>query len=127
MYGLHSRQSIQVSMESAYINWSDFQKVEIRTGTINRAEKAEGVIKPAYRLWIDFGPELGVKKTSAQLTAFYQPETLIGKQIVAVVNFLPKQIGTFMSECLVLGAVNADGQVTLLVTEKSCHNGERIG
>lgn len=114
-------------MESPHINWNDFQKVEIRTGTITKAENAERLIKPAYRLWIDFGAELGIKKTSAQLTSFYTPESLVGQQIVAVVNFAPKQIGTFMSECLVLGAVNEEGQVTLLVPERICANGERIG
>jgi tRNA-binding protein len=113
-------------MESEYISWQDFEKVEIRTGTVVRAEHAQGTLKPAYRLWIDFGAALGVKKTSAQLTVHYQPEMLVGKQVVAVVNFPPKQIGTFMSECLVLGAVDGKGGVTLLVTERECGDGERV-
>jgi tRNA-binding protein len=113
-------------METQYITWHDFEKVEIRTGTIVRAEKANGVKKQAYRLWIDFGEKIGVKKTSAQLTDYYDTETLSGKQIVAVLNFPPKQIGTFMSECLVLGAVDSEGRVTLLQTERNCDDGQRI-
>lgn len=114
-------------MESQFITWQDFEKVEIRTGTIISAEQAVGANKPAFRLKIDFGENIGIKKTSAQLTHYYEPETLIGKQIVAVVNFPVKQIGTFMSECLVLGAVDSEGRVTLLETERPCNNGERIG
>lgn len=107
------------------ITWADFEKVEIRTGTIINAEAFPQARKPAYKLTIDFGP-LGSKRTSAQLTKLYQIDELVGKQVVAVVNFPPKQIATFMSECLVLGAVADDGTVTLLQTERSTENGLRI-
>lgn len=107
------------------ITWSDFEKVDIRTGTIVAAEPFPQARKPAYKLTIDFG-ELGTKRTSAQLTKLYDASELIGKQVVAVVNFPPKQIATFMSECLILGAVAGDGTVTLLQTERSTENGLRI-
>jgi len=108
------------------INWQDFQKIDIRTGTIVQAVIFKEARKPAYKLKIDFGL-LGVLKTSAQITKLYQPEDLIGKQIVAVVNFPPKQIANFMSECLVLGTVDASGEVTLLETERTTDNGLPIG
>lgn len=107
------------------INWNDFEKVEIRTGTILKVEDFPEAHKPAWRLTIDFG-ELGIKKSSAQITSLYKKEDLTGKQIVAVVNFLPKQIGPFVSECLVLGAVAENGEVTLLLTERNVKNGLRI-
>ncbi len=110
-------------MES--INWSDFEKVEIRTGTILEARPFPEARKPAYQLVIDFG-SLGIRKSSAQITHFYTPETLTGKQIVAVVNFPPKQIGPFMSECLVLGSVDNEGRVVLLEPGFSVSNGLRI-
>ena len=108
------------------ISWADFIKVEIRTGTIVQAEIFEEARKPAYKLHIDFGSTLGIKKSSAQITLLYKPEELIGKQIIAVVNFPPKQIATIKSECLVLGAVEGDS-VTLLTTDKPVPNGVRIG
>lgn len=107
------------------LTWSDFEKVEIHTGTIVAAEPFPQARKPAYKLTIDFG-KLGTKRTSAQLTTLYQLDELIGKQVVAVVNFPPKQIATFLSECLVLGAVADDGTVTLLQTERPTQNGLRI-
>ncbi|MFH1121576.1 MAG: tRNA-binding protein [Bacteroidota bacterium] len=107
------------------INWSDFEKVEIRTGTILKAEDFPEARKPAYKLTIDFS-EIGIKRSSAQLTSLYTKEQLTGKQIVAVVNFPPKQIGPFISECLVLGAVGENGDVTLLQTERTTKNGMRI-
>jgi tRNA-binding protein len=107
------------------ITWPDFEKVEIRTGTIVAAEAFPEARKPAYKLTIDFG-DLGIKRTSAQLTNLYSVDELVGKQVVAVVNFPPKQIATFMSECLILGAVADDGSVTLLQTERSTKNGLRI-
>ena len=112
-------------MTTEPLTWSDFEKVEIRTGTVLAAELFPQVRKPAYKLTIDFGP-LGTKRTSAQLTTLYKPDDVIGKQVVAVVNFPPKQIATFMSECLVLGAVGDDGTVTLLQTERLTKNGLRI-
>lgn len=107
------------------ITWADFEKVDIRTGTIVAAEAFPQARKPAYKLTIDFG-EFGTKRTSAQLTALYSRDALVGKQVVAVVNFPPKQIATFISECLVLGAVADDGSVTLLQTERQTKNGQRI-
>lgn len=101
-------------------------KVEMVVGTILSAEKFEEVRNPAYKMLVDFGP-LGQKKTSAQITKLYQPEELVGKQVVAVVNFPPKQIANMMSECLVLGGVGNDGEVTLLQPERSVENGTRIG
>ena len=107
------------------ITWDDFEQVEMRTGTIVAVEAFPQARKPAYKLTIDFGDV--TRHTSAQLTALYRMEELVGKQVVAVVNFPPKQIATFMSECLVLGAVAADGTVTLLQTERKTENGQRIG
>lgn len=106
------------------LTWGDFEKVEIRTGTIVAAENNHSAQKPAYILQIDFG-ELGIKKSSAQITTLYQPEDLLGKQIMAVVNFPPKQIGKMISECLVLGVVNG-AEVTLLCPDKSVANGLRV-
>lgn len=98
----------------------------MRCATVLSAEPLEGVRKPAIKLTLDFGP-LGVKQSSAQITALYAPETLIGKQVIAVVNFPPKQIGKFMSECLVLGVVNTEtSHVTLLTPERPVGNGNRI-
>lgn len=107
------------------ISWNDFEKVEIRTGTIISATEFPNARKPAYQLTIDFG-ELGIKKSSAQITTHYTKEELPGKQIVAVVNFPVKQIANFFSECLVLGAVQGDGSVILLQTERKVINGLKI-
>lgn len=107
------------------ISWADFEKVEMRVGTITTAEPFAKARKPAYQLTIDFGP-LGVRRSSAQITTLYQPDTLVGRQVVAVVNFPPKQIANFISECLVLGSVGEDGVVTLLQPERPVENGLRI-
>jgi len=107
------------------ISWDEFEKVDIRTGTIIAVSDFPEARKPAYKLSIDFG-ELGIKKSSAQITSHYLKEELVGKQVIAVVNFPSKQIGPFLSECLVLGAIQADGSVILLQTEKSVINGLRI-
>jgi len=107
------------------LSFEDFLKVEMRVGTIVDAKEFPGLKNPAYQLFIDFGEEIGVKKSSAQLTALYSLSDLIGKQVVAVVNFPKKQISTFMSECLVLGAVS-EKEVTLLTPEKPVINGLRI-
>ena len=107
------------------LTWPEFTKVEMRVGTIINAEIFKEARNPALKLQIDFG-EFGIKKTSAQITTLYEPEKVIGKQIIAVVNFPPKQIANIMSECLVLGAV--DGKdVTLLSTDKPVANGTKIG
>lgn len=108
------------------IEWSDFTKVELRVGKVLAAESFPEARKPAYRLQIDFGPEIGVRKSSAQITALYEPVSLVGKLVVAVVNFPPKQIGPLMSECLVTGFHNAKGQVTLCIPEHEVPLGTRL-
>lgn len=110
----------------ALITFSDFLKVDIRVGTILEARPFPEARKPAYQLFIDFGESIGVKKTSAQITDHYQLDELPGRQILAVVNFPPKQIGKFMSEVLVLGAVEEDGKVVLLNLDQKTTNGLRI-
>ncbi len=108
------------------ITWQDFEKIDIRAGTILAAEAFPNAKKPAYRLTIDFG-ELGIKKSSAQITKLYKAEDLIGKQLVAVVNFPVKQIGNFFSECLVLGVYNDSNEVVLLQPDIKVSNGNKIG
>ncbi len=107
------------------IQYSDFEKIEIRTGTIIRAEAFDRAKRPAYKLTIDFG-DYGIKQSSAQITDRYLPESLPGRQIVAVINFPVKQIANYFSECLVLGAVDADGKVVLLQPDAPVQNGLRI-
>ena len=109
------------------INWNDFEKIDLRAGTIIDAQPFEKAKNPAYKLWIDFGAEIGIRKTSAQITVLYDIDDLIGKQIIAVVNFPPKQIADFMSECLVLGVVGNHKEVTLLTTNTPVKNGLPIG
>ena len=113
-------------MESKLITFADFANVEMHVGTIIEARPFPEARKPAYQLLIDFGPVIGLKKTSAQITDFYGVDELTGKQIVAVTNFPPKQIGNFLSEVLVLGAVQADGKVVLLEPNRLTANGDRI-
>ena len=108
------------------ITYSDFEKVEMRVGTIVSAEVFKEARKAAYKLTIDFGSEIGLKRSSAQITSHYKPEDLLHKQVVAVINFPSKQIGPLMSECLVLGAVGMEGDVVLLQPERSTSNGLRI-
>jgi len=100
------------------LTFDDFLKVDIRVGEIVRAEPYPEARKPAIKLWLNFGDELGEKKSSAQITAHYTPEGLVGKRVMAVVNFPPRQIGTFMSEVLVLGVSDADGGIVLLTPDK---------
>jgi tRNA-binding protein len=108
------------------ISYDDFAKVDIRVGTIVEAETFPQARKPAYRLRIDFGPEIGVKRSSAQLTVHYDPSTLRGRQIAAVINFPPRQIGPFMSEVLVLGFPDPDGAVVLIGPERAVPDGGRL-
>jgi len=122
-FGFGGRKPLQEKME---ISWNDFEKVDMRVGTIVAAHDFPQARKPAYQLTIDFGPEIGLKKSSAQLTALYSKEALVGRQVVAVVNFPKKQIGNFMSECLILGAVEDKG-VTLLAPGMPVENGTKIG
>jgi tRNA-binding protein len=110
----------------AEITYDDFQKVDIRVGTVVRAEPYPEARKPAIKVWVDFGSPLGVKKSSAQLTMHYTPEGLIGRQVTAVVNFPPRQIGAFMSEILVLGVPDAGDQVVLLGPGQPVPNGGRL-
>jgi tRNA-binding protein len=108
------------------LQWQDFEKVEMRIGTIIEVNDFPQARKPAFQLTIDFGTEIGIKKSSAQITKRYQKADLTGKQIVAVVNFPKKQIGNFMSECLVLGSVN-ENDIVLLTSDLKVENGLRIG
>ncbi len=107
------------------LSWDEFSRVDMRVGTVLEVLPFPEARKPAYKLKIDFGSEIGIKKSSAQITTKYTPEDLVGKQVIAVVNFPVKQIATFMSECLVLGAVNKD-EVTLLQPTHKVENGLRI-
>ncbi len=108
------------------IAYDDFARVDIRVGTILDAQPLEGARKPAFRLEIDFGPELGVRKCSAQLTVHYTPQSLVGRQVAAVVNFPPRQIGKFMSQVLTLGFPASDGSVILIAPDKPVPNGGRL-
>lgn len=111
---------------SAIISFDDFLKVDIRAGTVTRAEPFPEARKPAYKLWIDFGPEIGERKTSAQITERYQPDALVGRQVAAVVNFPPKQVGKFLSEVLVLGFPDADGAISLISPDTAVPDGARL-
>lgn len=108
------------------ITWEDFSKVELRVGRVVGAEVFREARRPAYKLLIDFGPELGQRKSSAQVTALYTPEQLVGRLVVAVVNFPPKQIGPIMSECLVTGFHDAEGRVALCVPDAEVPLGARL-
>ena len=109
------------------ISWNDFEKVEMRVGTIIEVNDFPKANKPAFQLTIDFGNEIGIRKSSAQITKQYSKEELVGKQIIAVVNFPKKQIADFMSECLVLGSVGNDNDIVLLSSDKPVENGLRVG
>lgn len=108
------------------ITFDDFMKVDIRVGTVRSAAMLEGARKPAIKLEIDFGPDIGIKKSSAQITVHYRPEDLIGRQVAAVVNFPPRQIGKFMSEVLTLGFPDADGAVVLIAPTLKVPDGGRM-
>jgi len=111
---------------SDQINFDDFLKVDLRVGRVVRAEPYPEARKPAIKMWIDFGAEIGEKKSSAQVTAHYDPDGLVGKQVLAVVNFPPRQIGRFMSEVLVLGLPDQDGEVVLLSPDQDVPDGGRM-
>lgn len=109
------------------ISWQDFEMVELRVGTLVRGEPFPEARRPAYKVWADFGPELGVRKSSAQITDLYQPQELVGRQIVAVVNFPPKQIGPIQSEFLLTGFYRPDGAVVIAIPEQAVENGAKLG
>lgn len=110
----------------AEITFDDFLKVDIRVGRVVRAEPFPEARKPAIKLWVDYGPDIGIRKSSAQITAHYTPEGLIGRQVMAVVNFPPRQIGKFMSEALVLGVPDAEGEVILIRPDEDVPEGARL-
>ncbi len=116
-----------MNVDETPLQWSEFERVEMRIGTILEVNDFPEARKPAFQLVIDFGSEIGTKKTSAQITKRYAKVDLIGKQIVAVVNFPKKQISTFMSECLVLGSVGTENDIVLLTSDIKVENGLRIG
>lgn len=109
------------------ISWQEFEKVELRVGTIVTVEPFPEARKPAYKLTVDFGPEIGHKRSSAQITAHYTADELKGRQVVGVVNFPPKRIGPFMSECLITGFYREDGTVILAVPDKPVKDGAKLG
>jgi tRNA-binding protein len=121
---IFERQSRNMQSDTSSISWADFSKVDMRVGTIVHAEVFAEAKKPAYKITVDFG-ELGLKKSSAQITELYQTGELVGKQVIAVVNFPPKQIANFWSECLILGSVDGT-KITLLSMDKPVENGVRI-
>ena len=110
----------------ASITFDDFRKVDIRVGEVIRAEPYPEARKPAIKLWIDFGSDIGEKRSSAQITTHYKPENLIGKQVMGVVNFPPRQIGKFMSEVLVLGLSDEQGGIVLISPDQNVEKGERM-
>ncbi|MFK7953286.1 MAG: tRNA-binding protein [Ekhidna sp.] len=109
------------------ISWNDFEKVDMRVGTVMEVADFPEAHKPAFKLSIDFGSEIGIKKSSAQITALYSKDMILNSQVIAVVNFPPKQIGPFMSECLVLGVYNEQEEVVLLQPQKETINGCKVG
>ncbi len=109
------------------LTWEEFEKVELRAGTVIDVQDFAKARKPAYKLWIDFGGEVGIKRSSAQVTTYYQKEELLGRQVLAVTNFPPRQIADFMSEVLVTGFILPDGSVVLTQPERLVPNGTRLG
>ena len=124
--GARRQPTARASLPMAEISFDDFLKVDIRTGTVTRAEAFPEARKPAIKMWIDFGGEIGERKTSARITAHYDPQTLVGRQVMAVVNFPPRQIGPFMSEVLVLGVPDASGEVVLIGPDRDVPIGGRL-
>jgi tRNA-binding protein len=123
---IHHSPSIFVKKTLMEITWNDFEKIDIRAGTIIEVNEFPGARKPAYKLLVDFG-ESGIKRSSAQITAHYSKEELLNRQVIAVVNFPPKQVATFISECLILGVYDENKDVILLQPGKPVTNGMKIG
>ncbi len=109
------------------ISWNDFDKIDIRCGTVTDVKDFPKAKKPSYQIWINFGEKIGIKKSSAQITQHYKKEDILNKQVIAVVNFPTKQIADFFSECLVLGVYDENNHVILLQPERTVKNGQRIG
>lgn len=109
------------------ITWADFEKIDIRVGTITSAGEFPRARKPAYKLLIDFGPGIGTKRSSAQITAYYKPGDLINRQVIAVINFPPKQVADFTSECLILGIYDKNNEVVLIQPSSPVPDGSKIG
>jgi tRNA-binding protein len=109
------------------INWQDFEQVELRAGTVLKAEPFPEARKPAYKLTVDFGPEIGIRRSSVQITVHYTLEELVGRQVMGVVNFPAKRIGSFVSECLICGFYREDGSVILAVPDKTVPDGAKLG
>ncbi len=109
------------------IGWQDFERVELRVGTVLKAEAFPEARKPAYKLTVDFGPEIGTRRSSVQITVHYKPDELVGRQVVGVVNFPEKRIGPFLSQCLITGFYREDGSVVLAVPDKPVPNGAKLG
>ena len=120
------RAASQLGDARVTVSFEEFLKVDIRVGTVTRAEPFPEARRPSIKLWVDFGPGIGERKTSAQLTVHYNPETLVGRQVAGVVNFPAKQIGKFMSEVLVLGFPDKEGEVVLLAPERPVPDGGRM-
>lgn len=108
------------------ISWDDFERIDLRVGTVVRAEPFPEARKPAIKMWIDFGPDIGIKRSSAQITACYEPAGVVGRQVVCVVNFPPRQIGPFVSEVLTTGFNRAPGEIVLAVPERAVPNGAKL-
>ena len=108
------------------LTWNEFEKIDLRVGTVTHAELFKEAIKPAIKMEINFGSEIGIKKSSAQITDHYDPISLVGKQVAAVINFPKKQIGPFMSECLVTGFTQQDGTIILAIPDKEAANGSKL-
>jgi tRNA-binding protein len=109
------------------IDWTDFEKIELRAGNVVKVEEFPEARKPAYKLWVDFGKDIGTLRSSAQIKDLYTRKELLGRQVICAVNFAPKQIGPFVSECLVTGLYREDGQVVLAVPEREVQPGARLG
>jgi len=120
------RNNEKPSVDMDIIRWDDFEKVELRVGTIKKVEEFPEAKNPAYILHVDFGDDIGIKKSSAQITDLYQPSQLRGKQVIGVINFPPKQIGPLMSECLVTGFYRENGEVVLAVPDREVPNGSKL-